>query len=242
MIALLGALCWAQSDPPLEIVVWGRLAIDRAEDEIVHTLEEMGYETRRRGDQLVFRPPRAWMGAVVFEEGLIDFRQPVAGLQAAPPEAFVDDPRHPSQILGPDGRPLTPIGAGPTAWILPSKRKLAPHRSAVRQALEPQLAHYRAVVAKTALEESLIALPDRLDAVWRDGVPLSDAAGPLTDPAARRAHVLAYWASRPETPEGDRVCAAVEAWLRAVVQTSDHPITAAERERHGAQRTSRSLP
>ncbi|HHO52810.1 MAG TPA: hypothetical protein ENK18_18525 [Deltaproteobacteria bacterium] len=242
ILLLAGALAWAQADPVLEITVWGRLAIDRAEDDIVNTLEEMGYSARRRGDDIVFRPPRGWMGAAIFSDGQLTFRRAVAGLQPLPTELYTTDPRRTTSLTSPNGQPMEPsVGAGPSLWFLPARRKLKPHQSAVLEAVHEPLVHYRAVVARTELEEQISALPDRLDALWSEGTPLSGSTI-LETYEERRAHVLDYWASRALTPQGDRVCRAVEAWLEAVVQHSDHPLTDAERSTYEARRPGRTLP
>lgn len=237
-----GAVAWGQADPVLEITVWGRLAIDRAEDEIVSTLEGMGYTARRRGDDIVFRPPRGWMGAAIFSDGQLTFRRAVAGLQPIPTEAYDDDLRRTTTLTGPDGQPMDPwVGVGPSLWLFPSQRKLKPQQQAVLSAAHEPLMHYRAVVARTELEALISALPDRLDAVWTEGTPLQGDAL-LQTHEARRAHVLDYWASRALTPQGNHVCRAVEAWLSAVVQDSDHPITDDERSTYEARRPGRALP
>ena len=219
----------------MEITVWGRLAIDQAEDDIVQAMERLGYSVNRQGDRIVFRPSRAWRGAAIFEDGALTFRRPIAGIAPRPDPVFAYDPRRQTTAIDPSGRASGLYDPGPSFWVLPSRKKLDTVRTAVREELADELAWYQAVVARTAVEEQVAALPDQLDAVWNDGTPLY-GVGPLATPKERRRHVLEFWASRAATPEGQFVCRAVAAWLDATVQTSDHPITDEERETYESRR------
>ena len=243
LVALV-SLAMAQSSPVsvddediLEITVWGRLAIKQAEDDVVRKMEAMGYRTKRKDGQVVFKPPRGWMGTAIFEEGILRFRRPAVGLQLTPEELYEIDVRRQRTLVGPDGREMNPyLGAGPSFWVLPSKKKLGTINDAVADEVRAELKHYQAVSARTHLEEKLLALPDRLDRLWEEGEALEATSEPLDTPEQRRAHVLAYWVSRPDSPSGRRVCEVVHVWLTEVVQASPHPITAQERSRFEALR------
>lgn len=238
----LGAL--GQELPPaveplrtMEITVWGRLAIDQAEDDVVREMESLGYRTVRKGDKIVFKPPRAWMGAAVWRNGMLDFRKPIAGFQPAPSAVYEQDLRRQSTAIDPGGRAVVLDQGGVGFWLLPSPTKRQAQRARVREALADEMVWYDAVVARTAIEERVFALPDQLDAVWNDGTSLDGSVGALATPRDRRRHILEYWASRSDTPEGRRISGAVGAWLGAVVQPSAHPITAEERRTYEARRT-----
>ncbi|MEN0067246.1 MAG: hypothetical protein AAGA48_34260 [Myxococcota bacterium] len=212
-----------------EMIVYGRLAIDRASDAIIKKMEGLGYEARQKGDRIVFRPPLGWMGAAIFEDGIMSFRRSVMG--ASPPDDSVN-----TQLI----RTIDPEVSGTTGyglrfWVLPSMKKVEPVRAALLEAIGPELSRYNAVVARTALQERLADLPDRLDAVWNSGTPLVGTAT-LSTPADRRHHVLDYWASRGSTPEGRLTARAVSDWLEAVVQASAHPITEDERKEYERRR------
>jgi hypothetical protein len=77
------------------------------------------------------------------------------------------------------------------------------------------------------VEYTVLELPDRLEALWEEGVPLEGSRTPATH-ARRREALLAYWDSRTCTEWGDRVREAVEAFMRGVVQHSEHPFTEEE--------------
>lgn len=223
--------------PVMEITVWGRLAIDQAEDDIVREMESLGYTTVRKDGRIIFKPPRAWMGAAVWRDGLLTFRRPIAGFQAAPSYVYEQDLRRESGAIDPGGRSMVLSQGGAGLWVFPSRAKRGAQRDLVRQTLAQELAWYDAVVARTAVEELVFGLPDRLDAVWESGTPLEATGGAtLGTPKERRRHVLEYWATRADTPAGRHVAAAVSSWLRAVVQTSAYPITDAERTQFESKR------
>ncbi|MEQ1505623.1 MAG: hypothetical protein ABMB14_25545 [Myxococcota bacterium] len=232
----------------IEVVVVGELAIQKARDGVVRDLEGLGYELagERDGD-LVFRPPHPWMGRAVFHrDGTWSFPRPVIGFSAASSESYAVDPRYESTTSGTNAiganTPME-VGAGPWFWLLPSSSRLDPVQAKVIAGTRSSVDAYVDVVRRTAGEGTLDALPNRLDALWATGASLTPGGAPLATYAARRAEVLAYWASRADTPEGAAVCAAIEAWLDAVVQASDHPITADERARYQALRIDgRELP
>ncbi|MEM6926773.1 MAG: hypothetical protein AAF602_07605 [Myxococcota bacterium] len=212
-----------------EMTVYGRLAIDRALDDVVDKMEGLGYTAKRDGERVVFRPPLGWMGKAVLEDGKLDFRRSVAGI------AGPDDSVNMELFRRIDPNKPPTEGYGLRLWLLPAEKKVEPLRAEVREAVGPELSRYNAVVARTALQERLASLPDRLDAVWSDGTPLAGTAalGTATD---RRLHILEYWATRSSTPEGRLTARAVADWLEAVVQDSDAPITGNERSRYEARR------
>jgi hypothetical protein len=222
-----------------EITVWGRLATEQAYDAIVRQMEDLGWRVvRREDDRIVMKGPRAWMGrAELDEDGNFSWGRPLMGFTTLPDEAWTPPADEP-----PDPRVAQPsVGAGPTVWILPSRRKLDLVRTAVVDATADEVQEYREVRARTLFEEQLQALPDRLDALWTQGTPLEGGGEPLPDPDARRRAVLAYWASRADTPEGRRAAAVIETWLAETVQTSPHPITAQERATY-VRTDGRALP
>lgn len=210
-------------DVDAEMTVYGRLAIDRAEDALVRKMESLGYKTRRDGDRIVFKPPLGWMGAAIFEDGLLSFRRSVAGLSGA------DDSVNTQALRLVDPEVTGTTGYGFRVWVLPSMKKVEPVRAGVNEAVSPELSRYNAIVARTKLQERLSDLPKRLDAVWREGTPLMGTRI-LETPEKRRRHVLDYWSSRSSTPEGRLTARAVGDWLEAVVQESEYPITEVERE------------
>jgi hypothetical protein len=214
------------------VLVVGRQAIRDARDRVVRKLEDLGFKaTRRSDDVVILRPPESWMGkAKLFATGDLAFGTPLL---------FVSGPRetggdftgsrgaapldNDQLIYDRDGRSGT-VGVSVGA---PSKRKVDAIQARVRAEVEPLVLDYRAKLQAAWLARYVGALPERLDAVWRDGTPLGEA-GSLDTWSARRGHVLDFWATRTDTPEGRVVSRVVEQWLRAVVQPSEHPLTAEE--------------
>ncbi len=222
----------------LEITVWGKLALEQAEDDIVREMERLGFEARRKGDKVVFRPPRAWIGAAVLEEGELSFRRPVAGFQPTPKSQYEFDPARQPTATDPSGQAIDLRQGGPSLWILPAPKKLRTVRAPVREQLADELAWYEAVRARTNLEERILALPEQLDRMWQQGEPLAayEPEAELNTMDQRRAHALGYWASRADNGEGRRMARAIGAWMSDRVQMSAHPITDEERTRFEALR------
>jgi len=220
-------------EPVYEVVVWGRHAVRQARAEVVRGMEELGYRAvRERGDAVVFRPPSPWMGrALLYRDGRLDFRTPMFAAKgvSAPPPAQLD---HGVDL---DRQATDGIAVGPEVHVFISRTKVHAVHRRTREALQPRLQAYQAVIRETAYREALDSLADRLDALWLQGVPLQ-GGGVLDTPQSRRAAVLDYWATRASTPEGHGTCDAIELWLRETVQTSEHPLTAAEIETANARR------
>ncbi len=263
MILLLLALAAGAQDAPeappeaaYEVTVWGEAAIRDARARVIRTFEAQGWRSKDKGDQVVFKGPRVWMGKghLDKETGAFTFTQPrvtIAGLKGATqsglgPAAMGD---HPSDVapLSPDheiGSPVSRQGqALPTFAVqfgVPSQRKIKAKQERVFVDVREELSAYGAVIRETRFRERLAELPDRLDALWRDGVPL-DPGPPLTTPEAKRAALLDFWATRSETPEGDAFTRAVEVWID--VTLTDAPITDAEASAAQAKRADgRVLP
>ncbi|MCO4746760.1 MAG: hypothetical protein KC912_18335 [Proteobacteria bacterium] len=208
-----------------EIIVWGEGAIRHAREAIVRSVEDMGYKTlrRKKDGTVVLKAPATWQGRLRIKDGMMDFGRPAVALWLHKPEeeSSYDSTR---VLEGKDMQDST----GLRFVVLPSGRRLAAVHERVLEGSRDEVLYYRDVVQRTASEEVLFAIPQRLDALWADGTPLDQAPDALQSFEDRRAHVLAFWASRAETSEGERVCEAIEAWLEATVQESDHPLTADE--------------
>lgn len=205
-----------------EIVVVGESAIRAARAELVRDFEGAGWRARERGADVVFRPPKPWMGrARLGREGTLVFGRPVvaAGSTRVPETTYATDLER---------NDVTGMRAETGFWLLPSTRLLERARAEALVAVGPSLQAYRDTYAGSRFDEGLQKLPARLDALWSEGAALGDGP-PLATPGDRRAAVLELWATRADTPEGEAVRRAVEAWLGAVVQASPHPVTAEER-------------
>jgi hypothetical protein len=247
MALLLG---WARAQEPVpepvpetevppaseEVVVWGRLAVDKARDALVQQFEGLGYRVvRRRDGRTIFRGQDGKI--TLLPSGELVFGAAPPRFVDQPPESYTKDPRY--EDLDPD--PMVQ-GAG-VSVAFPGGPKLQTRRDEILRETRDELDAYVAVMRRTAFEEMLQALPERLDLLWKEGVPLEPGDAVLPTPEARRRAVLEHWATRVETPEGQRTCAAIEAWLSSVIEASQTPITEAERQEFEPRRKDgRELP
>lgn len=238
MILCLVALTASADDgaaptPAEEITVWGD-AVDEARDAVVAEITGLGYtKVRKRDDRTVYLAEQGWKGKVV----------------------FWDDGRVATRRRGLSGKKMAPIGGTrirpyplclimPTACIQAGSWYVSPARwrqneDAVARATADELVTLGDRIADASLADALATLPDRLETLWRDGTPL-DGDAILPTFRERRAVLLAYWDGRTETAWGVQVREAVAAFVRAEVQSSDHPYTAEEQAafeqtRHSAE-------
>jgi hypothetical protein len=222
VIALFWLAVALAQDPdvePEEVIVYGQLAIDQARDALLREMEGLGWRAVEKPDgRILFKSRESWQGKATFDPsmGSLDFRKPMVGVQAAPagdPSGRVPPP----SIPDPGGMPYPAQqsnGAG--VFVAPSASKVDKVWAAVRAQTNDELQAYQAVVYETALQERLQQVPEQLDALWRQGTPMSP--GPVVpEGEARLAAILDFWASRAPTTEGQRICKAVEAWLAAEV-------------------------
>lgn len=243
-LLLLVSLAFAQS-PGEEIIVYGELAKAKARDALVHEMQALGWHAvDKGGGRYVFKGPSAWMGKARFdpEMGNLDFSKPAVGFRLASydePDAVPTTTRYDS-----DGQPVdAPVSSGAGFWLLPSKRKVDAVWSHVRTETRDELDAYQRVLIGTAFEDRLAAMPARLDALWREGVSLeSGPPAPVEAGEPRVRQVLAFWATRIDSPEGRRMMKAVEAWIDANLVEGGH-LTDALRQEYEAQRDDgRRLP
>ncbi|MEZ4317806.1 MAG: hypothetical protein R3F61_09890 [Myxococcota bacterium] len=257
MWALLLGLALAQDVPDTsfdyEIIVYGDPALRQARWDVLIALKRLGYEPKDKGGGLtVFKPPRRWMGRARLDpEGNLTFGYPAVAFQKASLSDTVDLEANANLsretggfvVQKPDGGVVSTLPAGQASlWVLPSRALLDRVYAKVREQVRPELDQYARVRRDTAVQAQLDELPDRLDALWVDGVPLVGST-PVESREARRRSALAYWATRDDSFEGRQITKATEAWIRNTIQTSDAPITDAERAKAEAERQDgRTLP
>lgn len=228
-LALLLVLRVGATEPPddgdYEVIVYGQLLVEQARQELVHELEQEGYALAKdKGDHVVYRHAQPWKGEVlVYDDGWVRVRR------QRPHVEPVDAP------FLPEGSPLSWAACAVVPWRCVriggwtvSGRKYQAQQSRVVVAMEDEATVYGDRVADLAVDRAANDLPERLEALWYEGVPLRDGDPVLVTPADRRAALLDYWEERTCTPWGDTMRDAVEAFLRAEVQTSEHPVTVAE--------------
>jgi hypothetical protein len=227
----------ADTDDEADIVVWGTAAVQRSRAVLVNRFEELGWSVRKRkpDGSVVFAGREPWMGSARLDPGgYIQFRK--RWLWADPVRPVEGTPMDGMDALdqaGPRGQAGTTTRGGLRGPV--SDRKLDGPRRELLEGVQPQLTRYRRVLAETAFRQTLAVIPDRLDRLWASGEPM--APGPVLDsPAERRAAILDYWATRPDTREGRLAMRAVEDWIAEVLQDSEHPATPAELDAAAARR------
>lgn len=215
-----------------EVMVYGQLRVDQARSAVVERLEDLGFteEVVDLGDRVVYRHASAWKGEVVLHDDgwMVVQRQPIR----------VEGRRMP---WADRGTPLAWAGCHLWPWLCVrlsggtySHRKWMAIETETVQALYEPVRTWGDRVADLNTERTIDQLPRRLQALWDQGVPLSGDQR-LETHAERRAALLEYYASRTDTVWGDAVRDAVGAFLRAVVQRGDAPLTPEEIERYARE-------
>ena len=243
MLAALLAIALAAAQSPddefvsEELFVYGELRVEQARQQVIANLEKQGFTvTRDKGDHVLMRHESPWRGDVLlYDDGWMRVkRQPVRIEGREMPWA------ERNTALAWMGCvvwvPLCIRPAGQTQ----SGNKWGGHRAGVVQRLDVDMDVFGDRVADLAVDRQLETLPERLEALWRDGRPL-EGEGVLQTPAARRRALLGFWESRVENAWGDRVRESVEGFIRGVVQHSEHPFSTDEVAQFNA-RTSAERP
>lgn len=233
MVLILLALAAHAEDPPggatepaaQEVTVYGEVLVRQARDEVVKALKQAGYtEEIDRGDHVIYRSVETWRGEVViYDDGyMVTKRQPV-------------QLRAPETPWAEEGTPLAAVGCVVYPFLcvrpggqLVGHRKFLAQESRAVDAAHDEVRVWSERVADLHTSERIAALPDRLQALWDAGTPLEGDGPPLATVAERKQALLAFWESRTDTPWGDQVRQATEAFLRGVVQQSDTPISPEE--------------
>lgn len=126
----------------------------------------------------------------------------------------------------------------PSQQMIPSisARKLRPDRIRVMEAIALETATWQQALTMERFQSQIDeVLPDQMTALWEHGTPLY-GDGLLVTTAERRDALIAHWASRACSAEGDAVRGIVERFLRNVVQES--PVALGPEAREAAERRS----
>ncbi len=217
----------SESDDTSTVVVYGELLVDQARSKVAKELQRQGYTERiREEDYTIYRHSEAWKGEVrVYDDGWVRIkRQPV---QFKPPEK---SPLGWATCVLP---PLCIKAGGQTV----SKRIHMSQRRFALSSLGPLAQQYGDRVADLRVDRQLESLGDDLDTLWTTGKPFGSDEAPLVSPLERRTYILKYWESRTDTIWGRRVRAATEAFIREVIQYSDHALSEADIATFNANRT-----
>lgn len=208
-----------------EIIVYGELRVARAREAVVAELQELGYDAKiiDRGNHVVYRHAAPWHGEVVlYDDGWMQVkRQPLRVEGRKVPWAR-------------EGSPLAWAGCLVYPWAclrvngaFVGQRKWRGTETRVVARTQATVTEWGDRVADLATERTVDGLPDALAALWEHGTPL-DGGPALSTYQARRTALVTLWRTRTETVWGAQVRAAIRAFIRGVVQPSDHPFSAAE--------------
>lgn len=233
------AAATGDDDGAYEIIVYDDVAAEFARQAVVERLDEIGYDERiERDGYVIYRHPDNWRGDVrLYDEGYIRIR------------------RQPVQVEPIFGKPGSPLGTASCVLLLPlctrlggqtvGRRKLQAQKTGIAQFLDPELDEWGDRIADREVGSRIATLPDELEKLWFEGVPLEpepteEGVEParIEGPAAKKAAILAFWDSRTNTVWGDRVRLTVEGFIRAVVQTGEQPFTDDEVTAFNATRAS----
>ena len=232
VLLFLIAVAWAQEEESdLEITVEAE-RIERAKQRLIGDLAELGYKNvKDKGDHVILRHDRTWKGQILlYDDGWVQMkRQP---LRFEPPWK--------KTALGWSACVVVPWMCVRTGGVLVNKRKFMSQKVRTLNAVDGDVDYLASRVADHYVYGVVNDLPARMEALWFAGVPLEQDGVVLHTYGLRRLALLAYWESRTDTEWGDAVRLAVEAFMRAEVQTGDHPFIDSEinalNERHRVQR------
>jgi len=207
-----------------ELWVYGDLRVEHAREQVIEALADEGYtEVEDKGKYLRIRAAQPWKGEIrLYRDGWLRMK------------------RRPVQVRGPEmpwakeNSPLAYVGCLVYPWAcisaggqLVSGRKLEAQKVRTLETAYVDVQELGDRVADRETESTVNTLPERLEGLWYEGVPVS--GGPTLDTVQeRKAALLEFWGSRTETLWGDRVRVAVEAFLREEVQGTEHAFSEEE--------------
>jgi hypothetical protein len=215
-----GAVGGVDSTDGHAIIVYGDLRVEEARKQLIHDLQEQGYtQVIDKGDYVILRNVDAWKGdIIVHDDGWVRMkRQPIRvqsrklpWAEQGSPLAWASCALYPPMCLRTGG-----AAVGRRKWLGAQDRTM--------DAIDTDVETLGDRVADAATDGTVNDVPERMEALWNDGVWRD---GDLREsPAEKKATILEFWDTRTDTVWGDRVRAAVEAFVRAEVQTSDTPFT-----------------
>jgi hypothetical protein len=225
-----------------EVIVYGQLRVEQARQKVVQDLSDLGYsEVIQKDDAIVLRHESTWKGDVwLHDDGWMRIkRQPVQVEAPATPWGKKNSAGSWMGCI------LYPFLCVKTSGQTIGTRKFRGVESRTAAAVQADVEEWAARVADLAIDRKAEELPDRLQRLWDDGVPLAvdlerpaeaadpdapEAPGwtPIATHEERRAAILTFWGSRTDNEWGETIRQVVESFCRGVIQHSDHPFTDAE--------------
>ena len=235
MLLLLAMLAWGEEPPEApeepqapvpgaevdvqggEVEIIAVPAVAKARDELIQQLRAEGYtrSIRRDGETVYLHNLPYHPQVVLHDEGWIEVRRAPVRVHA-PGKRFADEGSPAAYLwclLAP------PLCISPGGLVI-SKKKLDPLKAEVYDSTHDEVRRLNDAVAGAAMDTRIGRdIPAQMEAIW------GDSAIP---PEERRRRLLDLWDSRTDTPEGEAVRQAIEAFMNGVVQRSAAPFTAAE--------------
>lgn len=215
-----------EDDVPVgyEIDVYGQQRIIAARQQVMNELREAGYDREiDKGDAIVMRHSKPWRGDVyLYRDGWVKVKRQPVRVEAPPAGAFWCVFVYPCVRIG---------------GQIVSRSRMQVYKHEAAEVFNDGAEAWASTIADVATDERLRGLPDDLERLWRDGVPLDPNERTLVTYDERKAALLSFWQSRTESSWGESVRGAVEAFMRAVVQDSDHPFTDEDLARFNASTT-----
>lgn len=220
----------AEAPVAAEVVVYGERLVEAARQEVIEQAAKDGYVREiRKKDRTILRHDQPWKGDVVlYDDGRLDIkRQPV---RFEPP---VENKTPASWLMC----VFLPACIRPNGQLV-SNLKFQGYKRTIMASIEPEVRTWNERISDFAIDAKIDRLPDKLEALWERGRSIDGATVHATWEERRRA-LFAYWDTRTDTAWGDEVRDATAAFIRGVVQRSEHPFGAAELATLDASRTSR---
>ncbi len=208
-----------------EIVVYGDAMVDKARRQLVYDLQQRGFtDIEDKGDYVRLRNEQAWKGEIeLYDDGWIRMKRQPVHIES-PDLPFAEEG---SALAWASCVLYPPMCIKVGGQILSRRRWLGVQENTL-DGVQDDTQVLGDSVADSAVEDRVNELPARLEALWTQGAPIQTGGAPLPTMGDRKAAILAYWDSRTDTVWGDRVRVAVEAFLRAEVQSSPWAFTAEE--------------
>lgn len=202
-----------------EIIIYGERELARKRAALDGQIRAQGYSTVKKAEgRTIYRPDIAWKPSViVYDEGYMILRRTPVRFEPWIQGKKDNKLRYLSCIP-----PFTVLCVR-SGWLV-NGRKLAHSKEEIVDTSLPAFESWQAQIIAQATENRIHnEVPKALDALWMDGISITDPSIQLADPAERRAELLQFWESRACTPEGERVRLLIEEYIVFEVQSSSHP-------------------
>lgn len=207
-----------------EMVVYSELEVVRRRRVLEQRLRGSGYRPgKKKDDRTIYRPEVAWKPTVVvYEDGFVIMRRSRVRF-----EPWVKGKTKAVWLscIPPLGLMCIKLGGR-----LVSPARLSAQKEKTLAVMDAPLDDWQEAIASRATQDRLSRqIPDELEALWELGVPMGGVGGePISEPADRRAAILAFWAGRSCTPEGAAAREVAALFLEYEVQASPFPLTLEE--------------